>query len=197
MSQAAPRSRGRPPDPAIRRRVLDAAREILTTEGLGRVTIEAVAARSGVSRPTIYRSWSNAHELAMAALMPPPSPTESPGVAGLGPALQRQIRTLTAAFAATRGRQIALTLAASDARSELAQAFRNRVILSSREEGRRLIEEAAARGEIVAPADLEVLLDMIYGPIFYRILARHLPLDREFADALCRTALPMLGLRPA
>lgn len=193
MSQAARKTRGRPPDPAIRQRVIDAAREILVKEGLGRLTIEAASARSGVSRPTIYRTWANAQELAMAALMPDRPASACADEAGLGPALRDQINALVAVFATTRGRQIALTLAASDAESELSRAFRNRVIVSSRDHGRRLIETAAARGEIAAPADLEVVLDMIYGPIFYRLLARHQPLDPGFADSLARAALPLLA----
>ena len=55
-----PRKRGRPPSEAAQKRALQAAHDILMAEGFGRLTIEAVAARSGVGKPTIYRSWANA-----------------------------------------------------------------------------------------------------------------------------------------
>lgn len=78
--------------------------------------------------------------------------------------LRAQMRALVGAFATTRGRQIALTLAASDPESEMTRAFRNRVILSSRERGRELIDEAVRAGVIKPPVDPEVLLDMLYAP---------------------------------
>ena len=191
-----PRPVGRPPSLEARRKLLQAARDILMAEGFGRLTVEAVSARSGVGKPTIYRNWANASELAMAALMDdfdPGAPDDSPS---LPRALRTQLRTLVSAFATTRGRQIALTLAASDPESEMTKAFRNRVILSSREAGRQLVTAAAERGEIAAPAEIDVVLDMIYAPLFYRLLVRHEPLGTDFADALATEVARLLGCRP-
>ena len=186
--------RGRPPNEKARARVLDCAREILMTEGFGRLTIEKVAAATGVSRPTIYRSWANATELAMAALVGATT-AEVPGQnLALRARLLTQLRSLTTAFATTRGRQVALTLASADPESEYTKAFRNRVILASREAGRQMLEDAVAAGEIVRPADVETLLDMIYGPLFYRLLVGHGSLDLNFADSV--VDLAMLALRP-
>lgn len=187
------RPRGRPPSEAARDKALQAARDILLSEGFGRLTIEAVAARSGIGKPTIYRNWANAGELAMAALMADPAERAGKAATSLEGALRSQMRALVAAFATTRGRQIALALAASDPESEMTKAFRNRVILSSREQGRRLVEEAVAGGEIAAPADLDTLLDMIYAPVFYRLLVGHLPLDPALADGIVDRALVLLG----
>lgn len=185
--------RGRPPSLAAREKVLRAARDILLSEGFGRLSIEAVATRSGISKPTIYRNWANASELAMAALMADPQIEADKGKGSLEGALRSQMRALVTAFATTRGRQIALTLAASDPESEMTKAFRSRVILSSRETGRRLIGEAVARNEISAPAEIETVLDMIYAPIFYRLLIGHLPLDLAFADSLVTRARALLA----
>ncbi|MCX2722043.1 TetR/AcrR family transcriptional regulator [Roseibium salinum] len=195
MSQeqsATTRSRGRPPSRAARRRALQAAYDILMEEGFGRLTMEAVAARSGVGKPTIYRNWSNAIELAMAALMAGKPMEAKDDERDLEAALRAQLRALVQAFASTRGRQIAMTLAAADPESEMTKAFRNQVILSSREEGRRLLEQAAAGGGIGKPENIEVLLDMIYGPLFYRLLVRHQPLDIAFADALVSRTMKLL-----
>ncbi|WP_420104575.1 TetR/AcrR family transcriptional regulator [Bosea sp. (in: a-proteobacteria)] len=187
------RLRGRPPSPEARNKALRTARDILLNEGFGRLTIEAVAARSGVSKPTIYRNWANAVELAMAALMADPATPSGKAGENVAGSLGSQMRALVTAFATTRGRQIALALASSDPESEMTKAFRNRVILSSRETGRRLVGEAVARGEIAAPADIETLLDMIYAPVFYRLLVGHLPLDLPFADSLVTRALALLS----
>ena len=195
-----PPKRGRPPSKAARAKALAAARAIVMDEGLGRLTIEAVAARSGVGKPTIYRHWANKSELAMAALLPDApedgAATGADQTSDLAGALSEQMGRLVASFAKGRGRQMAFALASSDPESELARAFRNRVILSSREAGRGLIEAAIARGDIPAPADLEVVLDMIYAPILYRVLAGHAPLDAGFAEALARQALRLLRDEP-
>ncbi|TAV97736.1 TetR/AcrR family transcriptional regulator [Rhizobium ruizarguesonis] len=188
-SNATPRKRGRPPSAAAQRRALAAAHEILMAEGFGRMTIEAVAARSGVGKPTIYRSWANAQELAMAALLVNRLPEAEVGGGTAQAALGAQMSGLVTAFASTRGRQITMALAAADPESEFTKTFRNQVILSSRNAGRVILEEALARGEIVPPLDMEALLDMIYGPVFFRLLVGHRPVSPEFGDAIVRTAL--------
>ncbi|PYB73274.1 TetR/AcrR family transcriptional regulator [Rhizobium wuzhouense] len=187
------RLRGRPPSTAARNKALQAARDILLSEGFGRLTIEAVVAKSGISKPTLYRNWANASELAMAALMPDQDLQVDKTRSDLAGSLRGQMHSLVTVFATTRGRQIALALAASDPESEMTKAFRNRVILSSREAGRRLMDDAVARGEIAAPAEIETLLDMIYAPVFYRLLVGHLPLDIHFADNLVNRALTLLA----
>lgn len=184
--------RGRPPSKAAREKALAAARDILMTEGFGRLSIEAVAQRSGVGKPTIYRHWANASELAMAALMAGVEDEATGADEPLLTAIRAQLRILVRAFATTRGRQIAMALAAADPDSEFTRAFRNRVILSSREAGRGLIERAAARGEIVLSGDIDVILDMIYGPLFYRLLVGHRPLSETLADGIAEFSLRAL-----
>lgn len=162
------------------------------TQGFGRVTIDAVSARSGVGKPTLYRHWANASELAMAALME--DHAEAPGAATgtLEEGLAHHLRAIVQAFGTTRGRQIGLAMAAADPESEMTRAFRNRVVLSGREAGRQLIATAVSRGELEQPEDIERLLDMIYAPIFYRLLVRHGPLDAAFAEGLAAGAMALL-----
>jgi AcrR family transcriptional regulator len=185
MSQApltnASNNRGRPRSREAQAAILRAAHEILISDGLGRLTIEAVAERARVGKPTIYRYWKNAQELAMAALMagePQASNTEPAGSSRLR--LHRQMENLLDIFASTRGRQIALTMAAADPDSEMAKAFRTRVMLQQREEGRAILATAAASGEIRLDTDIETILDMLYAPVFYRLLVGHLPLTPAF-----------------
>ncbi len=66
------RRRGRPRDPQIRGAILRAARELLDELGPASLTMEAVAQRAGVGKPTVYRWWPNRHAVAMAALMDAP-----------------------------------------------------------------------------------------------------------------------------
>lgn len=188
MSQHPPvssRKPGRPRSEGARLAILDAAYHLLMEEGFGRLTVEAVAARAGVGKPTIYRYWNNAQELAMAALLarPEAEPQSVPKRSGRA-ALKSHLRSVVAAFATARGRQITLTMASCDPDSELAKAFRTQIILKSREKGRALLETAVHSGEIKHPDNIEAVLDMIYGPIFYRLLTGHAPLDNGFSDAI-------------
>ena len=189
MSQTPPepakKKPGRPPSQTARHAVLDAAYRILMDEGLARLTIERVAAEAGVGKPTIYRTWTNAQDLAMAAFMArPDAEFAAPRAKSARAAWAAHVASVIRTLATNRGRQITLTMASADPNSELAKAFRNQVILKSREAGRRLIELAVKGGEMRAPADVETVLDMVYGPLFFRLLAGHLPLSPAFATQL-------------
>jgi AcrR family transcriptional regulator len=179
-------ARGRPRNPKARALVLRAARVLLNEDGLGAVTIEALSARTGVSKPTIYRTWPNAHAVVMAALMDAPAPAPAANSRGRGSAvatLRRQLRAIVDVFSSRTGRSITHVLASADPGTELSKVFRNHFILARRDEGRELLKEAMAGGELRARLDLEVVLDLLYAPIFYRILVGHAPLNEAFVDA--------------
>jgi len=172
---------GRPRSEAARIAILRAAHGILLEDGLGRLTVEAVAERAHVGKPTIYRYWRNAQELAMAAFLADHRPAEATGGAGAAKGkLQAQMNSLLDTFDTARGRQIALTMAAADPESELAKAFRTRIMLQCREEGRAILTEAQSAGEVDLSHGIETILDLIYAPVFYRLLVGHQPLSRDF-----------------
>ena len=179
---------GRPRSEAARKAILQSAHDILIAEGLGRLTIEAVAERARVGKPTIYRYWRNAQELAMAALIadtPLEPAAEKGGTAKMR--LQAHIEQLMETFTTVRGRQIAHTLAAADQESELAKAFRSRVILQYREKARSILSDAQANGEVMLKADMETILDLLDAPVFYRLLVGHQPLSPAFGVEIIDT----------
>ena len=182
------KKRGRPPNLATRQAILDTAYRIVMDEGLGRLTVERVALEAGVGKPTIYRSWTNAQELAMAAFMSRPAREPAqPRALSAREAFKVHLAGVVRAFASNRGRQITLTMASADPDSELAKAFRNQIILKGREGGRLLIEAAIKAGETRLQTDIETVLDMVYGPVFYRLLAGHQKLSAEFAAQIVDT----------
>ena len=190
---AAPR-RGRPRSEIARTRILAAARALLEERGLPGLTVERIAARAGVGKPTIYRHWPNAQSVAMDAFLEGNEGGEAERGDGLAlPALRRQLAGIAAAFASPSGRSTAAMIAAAQNDSELAKVFRNRFIMNSREAGRALLLRAIDEGELRPGADLEVALDMIYAPLFFRLLIGHGRLDKPFTDALLDLAFE--GLR--
>jgi len=182
--------RGRPRSETARRKVLEAARELLAERGLAGLTMEGIAARAGVGKPTIYRQWPNAQAVAMDAFLE--AEDAAPRVDGREPALsalRRQLHGIAAAFSSPAGRSTAAMIAAAQNDSELAKVFRQRFILRGRETGRALLQQAIEQGAVRADLELEVALDLIYAPLFFRLLIGHGPLDRDFTDALLDTAL--------
>ena len=163
--------------------MLDAARQLLSEGGPAAVTMEGVAARAGVGKPTVYRWWPDRHALTMAALMEQ-GEDHAPNRRSRSPkeALRRQLRTVVERFSTPVGRHVTTLLAASDQESELSKAFRNHFVLARRAEGRELLREAIAAGELRRDADVDVALDLLYGAVFFRLLLGHAPLDARFAD---------------
>jgi AcrR family transcriptional regulator len=187
---------------------------LLAEGGLSSVTIEGIAARAGVGKPTIYRSWPNAHAVAMAALMegsaagepvdvparraaePAPKSNDRPAerVGSALAALRAQLHEVARVFSAPLGRSVTLMIAAAEQETELSKAFRNHFILARRNEGRTFLTSAIANGEIRKDVDLDVALDLIYAPVFYRLLMGHAPLSARFTDDVLNAALQ--GLTP-
>jgi AcrR family transcriptional regulator len=190
-SQAPSPSRGRPRDPRTRAAILAAARGLLERGGLTAVTIEAIAAKAGVSRPTIYRYWPNAPAVAMAAFLEV-SGAPAAGKASRSPlaALRAQLHAVADAFAAPAGRSVAAMVAAAQSETELAKAFRNEFIARNRDAARLMLERCIAEGIVVPPADIDLALDLVFGPLFYRLLMGHAPITRGFVDQLLDAVIP-------
>ena len=189
--------RGRPRNPASRAAILRAARELMADGGLAAVSMEAVAARAGVSKPTVYRWWPDRHAVAMAALMEQDGAAGGVARAGRSPltALRRQLEAVARTFTAPMGRNAASMIAAANPDTEIGKAFRNHFALARREEGRTLLEAAQRSGALRADVDVDAALDAIYGALFFRLLLGHAPLDGPFIRRLLDVALEGLRMK--
>jgi AcrR family transcriptional regulator len=181
--------KGRPAAVDATPKALQAAQQILLTEGFAKLSIERVASLTGLGKPTLYRRWPNAGALAIAALLQMAPALPPPKGKTLDAALRLQLRALIAGFNSDWGRQVILTLAAVDPQTEASTGFVKTLLLNPRAQAEAAFEAAIARGEISAPPDLDVLLDMIFAPIQLRLLLGHRPLYVGLAAALVQTAL--------
>jgi AcrR family transcriptional regulator len=168
---------------------------MLADGGPAAITMEGVAARAGVGKPTVYRWWPDRHAVAMAALMEGEAkrPSKSSARSSIQ-ALRQQLQTIAERFSTRTGRHVTAMIAASDTDTELAKAFRNHFVLARRAEGRALLEQAICDGEVRRDVDIEVVLDLLYGALFFRLLMGHATLDAGFTDQVLKHA--MRGLKP-
>lgn len=173
---------GRPRSEKARKAILKAARNLLNDVGPGRLTVEAVAQKAGVGKPTIYRYWANAQELAMSALMEGADQlSDEDAKKSNQQKLEDLVSEILERLNSKRGRQMALILAGAEADSEIFKAFSNKVILEGRARGLDILEQAKAAGEIEKSADPGILIDMVLGVIFLRLLLGHDEMKADLA----------------
>ena len=179
------RSPGRPRSERAHRAILQAANELLEREGFAAVTMEAIAERAGVSKATIYRWWPNRAAVVMDGFLSTvSSEVPFPHTGHAREDIRIHMRRLAEAFSGKMGRTVAALIAEGQTDPELAEALRSRWISVRRAEAREILELGIERGELREDLDLEVAVDVLYGPIYYRMLVGHAPLEGDFAKAL-------------
>jgi AcrR family transcriptional regulator len=169
--RAPARGRGRPRSEAAHRAILDATLTLLDEGGYRPLTIEAVAARAGVGKTTIYRRWPSKLELVIEAVsqVRPALPTEDTGsLQGDFIAFQRAQVTRVAAGALPRIAPRLLAESVGD--EELHAAFLRTLIAPLREAIGEVLQRGVDRGELRSDLDLELATDIVHGTVVYRIL---------------------------
>jgi len=183
VDEGTPGRQGRPRSEARRAAILAAAGELMLEGGLQAATMEAIAARAGVGKATIYKWWPSRAAVALEGFMVSAADSWSlPEDATAPEALQVLVTSAVRLFAGTLTGQLMRSLAA-DAQSqpEIARALREQWFGPRRAVTAEIIRKGIDKGELRADLDLAVTLDLIFAPIYYRLLFGHEPLDEEFA----------------
>jgi AcrR family transcriptional regulator len=192
-----PPRRGRPRSAKSTKAILAAAGELLLEHGLDAVSMDAIAERAGVSKATIYRWWPTKETLAIDALYEDwaaayPVAPDTGSLRGdlLGVFLPWVNHIVTRPYARVLG--ALLTRARTD--DGFARELNERLVQPRRNRARPIFERAIARGEIPQSTDIELGLDLLYGPVYHRFLQGHLPLSPAFVEAVIDAVLA--GLLP-
>ena len=168
--------------------ILDTTAELLLERGLAGAGMDAVAERAGVSKATIYRRWPSKEILALEAVYRAWSDVDA-GEADTG-SLRGDLRAMLLPWARRvrqrpYGRVIAAFVTEAQTNPAFEEQYRTRFVEPRRQQGRAAFARAAARGEIPTDVNVAVALDMLYGPLYHRLLHRHAPLtDRFVADVI-------------
>ena len=179
----APR-RGRPRDAQAEQAILQATVELLSEVGFNQLSIEAVAARAGVGKPTIYRRWPSKPELVLDAVerLAPPFPTADTGdpLTDLRQIVPELIVGLTSSPVARA--TIAL---AGDA--EMTRRLGEQYLWPRRAGIAAILHRAIAAGELRADVDVEMAIDLMLGASVYRWLVTAQPVDADTARRVVDT----------
>lgn len=184
--------RGRPRDENIDAQVVSAVLRVLQSHGYRAVTIERISREVGTARTTIYRRWPSKRHLVTYAVLSEMGASPAANTGALRGDLEAAVRTLLRAFAGPMKQALPGLVTDMAQDPELATIIRHDVLAARRKSIREALQRAKARREIRSDLDNELVLDMLTGPFYYRVLFGHAPitarLTRDVVDYVLRLA---------
>ncbi|CPV46520.1 Putative transcriptional regulator, TetR family [Mycobacteroides abscessus subsp. massiliense] len=187
--------RGRRPTEEVREEVLQAAGELLFTEGMGGFTIDKVAALSGASKMTIYKWWPSKGALALDGYFRKVEPDLNfPDSGEIERDLRAQMRAFLGVIRDTAaGAIVGELIGQAQVDPELKAAFLQRYSGPRRALAVAAIRRAQERGQLRANVDPEVMVDQLWGACYHRLLVPDQPLTAGFVDALLDNLFKGIG----
>jgi AcrR family transcriptional regulator len=191
-----PRPVGRPRDERTDRAILQATLELIAERGVHGFRTEDVAARAGVGKGAIYRRHRSKDDLVTAAVaalvdqeivVPDTGSTRADLLALMHEAVELYRGSVS-------GRLMPNLVSAMAERPELAQVFREGFLIRRRLALTEVFHRGVDRGDLRPDIDLELALDLLGGPLFYRLLITGGPLDKQLAEGV--TKLILRGFAP-
>jgi AcrR family transcriptional regulator len=193
IEESAPRGRGRPRDEVARSRILESA--LLTLEDLGfaGATCDAIAERAGASKATIYRWWPNKSAVILEALRETVAQElPFPDTGDLHQDIRLQLHNFRKLLNGPRGGAMKAFIAAAQSDAEVAEAFRSVWVLPRRAAATRTLERY--RGiSLRANVNLDLVMDIMYGPLYYRLLIGHAPISCQYINDLADSVLSSIS----
>jgi AcrR family transcriptional regulator len=178
------RGRGRPRDEVTKSRILEAALELVGKHSFADVTAEAIAERAGASKATVYRWWPNKAAVLLEALREAVAQElPYPHTGDLRQDLRVQLRNFIKVFAGRRGRTFKAFIAAAQTDAQVAKTFEMVWRRPIRAAARAVLENHRGNS-LQENTDLDLVMDALYGPLYYQLLVGQLPLSEKYADAL-------------
>jgi AcrR family transcriptional regulator len=180
---------GRPRSEKTKNAILSAAYDLLLENGFGAVTIDKIAEKAGVSKATIYKWWPNKAAVVMDAFFD--AAVERLPVPDTGSAMEDmiiQISNLSKFLLSREGKVINEIVAEGQYDQKLAETYREIYFKPRRLDSRYILERGISRGELRDDLDIELAMDLLFGPLFYRLLITGDMIDEEFIVKLVNYA---------
>ena len=186
--------RGRPRDPEMDSIILRATIDLLSEVGYVQLTVAEVARRAGVSKPAIYRRWSQKSQLvveAMATQIRPGQDNDSGSAATDLLALTEQL--VDVLTQTPLGRVLPGLVAEMAADPALAASYRELVIKPNQQNWRAAIKRGIASGEFCAQTDVDVVVNVLAGPLYFALLITGDAIPEGYARAAVDLVLARYG----
>lgn len=179
------RKPGRPRSTEAYESLINATTRLMEVKAIRNITISEIAKEAGVGKPTIYRWWDSKCALIMDAFLSSTAPHIPVFKSGAAlKTLSRQIKSLIQLMNGRSGRIVAEIIGEGQSDPHIMEEFRNRFFQHLLDPSRAVIEYGISSNEFDPDIDVELTLDLIFGPIYYRLLLGHHELDDSFADSL-------------
>jgi AcrR family transcriptional regulator len=196
-----PKRIGRPRDARIDVEVVEAVLNALERGGYRAVTMDGIAKNADRPRSSLYRRWPSKRHLVAYAVVCELGENPAADTGTLRGDLLSAVRTLWRAFRGPLGHALAGLVADMAQDAALASSIRQQVLTPRRRSMREAIERARVRGEVRSDLDVELLLDMLTGPFYFRTLFGHASMSREntgqIVDCMLRVINPITQRRGA
>ncbi len=190
------RTRGRPRDPALRERILDAAATLAMTAGI-ELGFERIAQEAGASRTTLYRWWDSPQELLLDAMLERTRWSLDHDSEGTAAARLRAqvIDAVEILSAPDTGRPLRALAAGALTNEKVRASFIEHWLEPRRAVAATILEDGMITGEFRQDLDVQAVIDALFSPIYHRLLLTRMPLGRNFGETLWNLVEP--GLSPS
>jgi len=181
------RKPGRPRSEEAHQALLETTARMMEEMPIRNITISGIASAAGVGKPTIYRWWDSKCALVMDAFLAASTPdTLMVKKNSIAETLALHVKNIIKLLSGRPGRIVAEMVGEGQSDPHILEEFRDRFFSRLLDPARDLIEQGKSSGELDRKLDTDLTLDLIYGPICYRLLVGHQPLDSAFAQALSK-----------
>src|SRR5438477_3308559 len=191
--------KGRPPRQTAESHaaIMDAVYALLQKKSVRHLTMEEVAKRAKVGKPTLYKWWPTKATLVLAMLCKRMSPNLAmPTVLTAEESLRLRVRRLIDAFNGPFGKIVAGLIAEGQSEPAIRQDFFDRLVSPRRTATIADLQRGKNAGELRSETEPELLNDAIFGAIYYRLLLRSDPLTRRFGEELVEQVIRGHRLEP-
>lgn len=181
------RGPGRPRSSRARAAILRAAVDLVTDGGLAALSMSSIAARAGVSRVTLYKWWASPGAIVLDGLLDRShSSIEHDPTTSARDAIAAQMRSLVTLFTDDGPTAAAIRAVTSRAESDpqLARDLRDHWHRPRRRVAAEVLRRGIETGEVRADLDVEAAIDLLFAPIYHRLLVDHAPLGPQLVDQL-------------
>jgi AcrR family transcriptional regulator len=187
---------GRPRSEQAEQAIIEATLDLFAEQGFEGVCVEAVAARAGVGKATIYRRWPNKEELLLAAFGSLKSPFPEPKGVSVRDDLLAMVQVMCADKADPRkARRYSLLLGGGEKYPRLMARYKETVVQPRRDAMRAVIRHGVETGELRPDTDVEIAMLTLTGVIMAQENTSDGKLDDEFATRLVDGLLLGLSVR--